>query len=144
MKTIIAGLVVCTLSTLVIGCHSIGNSLSKITGNRSPSAKIYVLRRLSVTGSGRITVMDNGKQVGTIDRGGSLTWERPPGTAVVTVSHGDSQGKETVTVQANQVYYLEVRATHATAGHPKVVELHILSSTEGQHLLNVLQHEFGG
>jgi hypothetical protein len=140
MKTVIVGLVVCTLSTLVIGCHS----LSKITGNRSPSAKIYVLRRLSVTGSGRITVMDNGKQVGTIDRGGSLTWERPPGTAVVTVSHADSQGKETVMAQANQVYYLEVRATHATAGHPKAVELHILSSTEGQHLLNVIEHEFGG
>jgi len=144
MKAIIAALVVCALSSLVIGCHSIGNSLNKITGNSSPSAKIYVLRRLSATGSGRITVMDNGKQVGTSDRGGILSWSRPPGTAVVTVSHGDSEAKETVTAQANQVYYLEVRATHATAGHPKVVELHILSSTEGQHLLNVLEHEFGG
>ena len=87
---------------------------------------------------------DNGKQVGTIDRGGILSWNRPPGTAVVSVSHGDSEAKETVMAQANQVYYVEVRATHATAGNPKVVELHVLSSTEGQHLLNVLQHEFGG
>jgi hypothetical protein len=140
MKTVIAGLVVCMLSSLVIGCHS----LSKITGSHSPTAKIYILRRLAVTGSGRITVKDNGKQVGTIDRGGILSWSRPPGAAVVTVSHGDSEAKETVTAQANQVYYLEVRATHATAGHPKAVELHVLSSAEGQHLLSTLQHEFGG
>lgn len=140
MKTVFAGLVICMLSSLVIGCHS----LNKITGSQNPSAKIYVLRRLAVTGSGRIAVKDNGKQVGTIDRGGSVSWSRPPGTAVISVSHGDSEAEETVTAQANQVYYLEVRATHATAGHPKVVELHVLSSTEGQHLLNVLKHEFGG
>jgi len=144
MKTIICAVVACSLSSLAIGCHSISNSIGKIAGNRSPTAKIYVLRRLAVTGSGRITVMDNGRQVGTIDRGSSLSWSQPPGTASITVSHGGSEAKETLTVQANQVYYLEVRATHATAAHPKVVELHILSSTEGQHLFNVLQHEFGG
>jgi hypothetical protein len=144
MKTTIAALILCVVSTLIIGCHSISNSISKISGQRSPTAKVYVLRRLGVTGSGRITVMDNGKQVGTIDRGGILSWSRPPGTALVTVSHGGSEAKETLTVEANKTYYLEVRATHETAGHPKVVELHALSSSEGQHLLNVLQHEFGG
>jgi hypothetical protein len=144
MKTIIAALVACAVSSAIIGCHSISNSFSKITGNRGPTAKIYVLRRLAVTGSGRITVLDNGKQVGTIDRGGILSWNRPAGTSTVTVSHGGSEAKETLTAEANQIYYLEVRATHATAGHPKVVELHILSTKEGQHLLSTLQHEFGG
>lgn len=144
MKTIIAALVACAVSSAIIGCHSISNSVSKITGNGAPPAKIYVLRRLAVTGSGRITVMDNGKQVGTSDRGGILSWNRPPGSSTVTVSHGGSQAKETLTAEANQTYYLEVRATHATAGHPKVVELHILSTKEGQHLLSTLQHEFGG
>jgi hypothetical protein len=143
MKTTIAALVLCTVSTLVIGCHSIGNSLSKING-QSPTGKVYVLRRLATTGSGRITVMDNGKQVGTVDRGGILSWSRTPGTALVTVSHGGSEAKETLTVEASETYYLEVKATHATAGHPKVVELHSLSTKEGQHLLSVLQHEFGG
>ncbi len=144
MKTIIAVLVVCAASSLVIGCHSVSNSLGKTTGNQAPNAKIYVLRRLSVTGSGRITVLDNGKQVGTIDRGGILSWKRPPGSSTITISHGGSEAKETITAEAGQTYYLEVRATHGTAGNPKVVELHILSTKEGQHVLYVLQHEFGG
>jgi hypothetical protein len=133
----VCGLVVCVLSNLVIGCSFVG----KVTGEQTGNAKIYVLRRLSVTGSGRIAISDNGKPVGTIDRGGMLTWSRPPGTLVVAASHG-AESKETLTVQANQVYYIEVRATHGTAEHPKVVELHVLSSTEGLHLLRTLQHEF--
>jgi hypothetical protein len=144
VKTIIAALVACAVSSLVIGCHSVSNSISKVTENHGPTAKIYVLRRLSVTGSGRITVLDNAKQVGTIDRGGILSWNRPPGSSTVTVSHGGSEAKETLTAEANQIYYLEVGATHATAGHPKVLELHILSTKEGRHLLSTLQHEFGG
>jgi hypothetical protein len=91
MKTVIAALLVCTLSSLVIGCHSI----SKMTGGQNDAATIYVLRRLSVTGSGRITVFDNGKQVGTIDRGGAFSWRRLPGTAVITISHGGSEAKQT-------------------------------------------------
>jgi len=142
MKLIIPAVVVCALSSLVIGCHSLSNSLSKISGEQN--AKIYVLRRLSMTGSGRITVKDNGKQVGTIDRGGSLSWKRPAGTATVTISHGDSEAKETVSVQANQTYYLEVQATHATAGNPKQVKIQTLSTKEGQHVLSVINHEFGG
>jgi hypothetical protein len=134
---LVCGLVVCVLSNLVIGCSFVG----KVTGEQTGNAKIYVLRRLSVTGSGRIAISDNGKPVGTIDRGEMLTWNRPPGTIVVTASHG-TEAKETLTVQANQVYYIEVRATHGTAEHPKVVELHVLSSTEGLHLLRTLQHEF--
>ncbi len=140
MKTVIAALLVCTMSSLVIGCHT----FSKTTGIQTNNARIYVLRRLSVTGSGQITVLDNGKQVGTVDRGAALNWSRSPGTAVVTVSHGGSQAVQTLTVEANQTYYLEVLATHATAGRPKVVQLQILSSTEGKHLLNILKHEFGG
>jgi hypothetical protein len=136
---LVCGLVVCVLSNFVIGCSSV----EKVTGEQTGNAKIYVLRRLSVTGSGRIAISDNGKPVGTIDRGASLTWNRPPGTLVVTASHG-TEAKETLTVQANQVYYIEVRATHGTAKNPKVVELHVLSSTEGSHLLRTLQQEFSG
>jgi hypothetical protein len=126
------------LSSLVIGCHS----LSKMSENQN--AKIYVLRRLSLTGSGRITVKDNAKQVGTIDRGGSLSWNRPAGTATITIYHAGSEAKQTLTVEANQTYYLEVKATHATAGHPKVVQIQTLSAKEGQHVLYVINHEFGG
>ena len=68
MKLILPAVVICSVSTLVIGCHSLSNSASKISEEQN--AKIYLLRRLSMTGSGRI----NGKQVGTIDRGGSLSW----------------------------------------------------------------------
>jgi hypothetical protein len=138
MKPIIPAVVVCVLSSLVIGCHS----LSKMSGGQT--AKIYVLRRLSMTGSGRITVKDNGKQVGTIDRGGSLNWRRSAGTATITIYHGDSEAKQTLTVEANQTYYLEVRASHATAGHPKVVQIQVLSAKEGEHVLSVINHEFGG
>jgi hypothetical protein len=136
---LVCGLVVCVLSNLVIGCSFVG----KVTGEQTGNAKIYVLRRLSVTGSGRIAISDNGKPVGTIDRGEMLIWNRPPGTIVVTASHG-TEAKETLTVQANQVYYIEVRATHGTAEHPKVVELHVLSNIEGLHLLQTLKHEFPG
>jgi hypothetical protein len=140
MRTnLIRAVVICILSSVIISCSSI----AKLTGDHTGTAKIYVLRRLSVTGSGRITVSDNGKPVGTIDRGGILSWNRPAGTAVVTASHG-TENKVTLTVEANQVYYIEVRATHKTAERPKVVELQVLSSTDGKHLLATLQHEFGG
>lgn len=142
MRAIIPAVVVCVMSSLVIGCHSLSNSLSKISGGQN--AKIYVLRRLSMTGSGRITVKDNGKQVGTIDRGASLDWSRPAGTTTITVYHGDTKAEQTLTVQANETYYLEVKASHATAGHPKVVQIQVLSAKEGQHVLSVLKHEFGG
>jgi hypothetical protein len=132
--------IICILSSGFIDCSSVG----KLTGSNSSNAKIYVLRRLSVTGSGRIAVFDNGKSVGTIDRGSMLSWSRPAGTAVVTASHGEPEAKVTLTVEANQVYYVEVKATHATADRPKVVVLQVLSSTEGKHLLSTLQHEFGG
>jgi hypothetical protein len=141
MRTnLIRVVVICILSIAVIGCSSI----AKLGGDHSANAKIYVLRRLSVTGSGRIAVTDNGKPVGTIDRGGILSWNRPAGTAMVGASHGGSEAKQTVTVEANQVYYIEVKATHTTAEHPKEVQLQVLSSREGQHLLRTLQHEFGG
>ena|SRR5207302_72500 len=140
MKTnLIRAVTLCLLSSAIIGC----SSFSKLAGDHGANSKIYVLRRLSVTGAGRIAISDNGKPVGTIDRGGILSWNRPAGTAVVTGSHG-TEAKTTLTVEANQVYYIEVKATHATAERPKVVELQVLSSTEGQHLLRTLQHEFGG
>src|SRR5205807_4592525 len=106
MRTnLIRAVVLCLLSSAIIGCSSLG----KLAGDHGANAKIYVLRRLSVTGAGRIAVSDNGKPVGTIDRGGILSWNRPAGAAVVTGSHG-TEAKVALTVEANQVHYIEVKA----------------------------------
>jgi hypothetical protein len=133
------GLIACVLSGLVISCSSVGN----ITRDNNPKARIYVLRRLSALGGGGIAISDNGKPVGTIHRGSIISWDRQPGPLVVTAS-GTTQAKATLNVQPNEVYYLETRATHGTAKHPKVVELHLLPKSEGLHLLRTLQQEFPG
>jgi hypothetical protein len=126
------GLVVCILSSLVISCASTGEV------NQSAKAKIYVLRRLSVLGGGGIAISDNGKSIGTIHRGGIVTWDREPGRVVIAASAA-SEAKMTLVVKANEVYYLESKATHGTAEHPKAVELGLLSQRDGLRLLRTLQ-----
>jgi hypothetical protein len=136
---LVPGLIVCVLSSLVISCNSTG----KISRGHEARSKIFVLRRLSVLGGGGIAISDNGKSVGTIHRGGIVVWDRPPGTFVVSAT-GASEAKVTLTVQPNEVYYLETRATHRTPQHPRVIELHVLSQSEGLHLLRTLEREFPG
>src|SRR4029077_2808104 len=119
---LLRGLAACVLLSAAVGCSSIG----KFAGNQSAKAKIYVLRHSSLRGGGAIVISDNGKSVGTIHRGGIVTWERQPGTLEITAS-GTTMAKITLVVQANGVYYVEAKATHGTKQHPKEVELHILS-----------------
>lgn len=127
------GLLLYILSSLVISCALTGK-----VGDQGAKAKIYVLRRFSVLGGSGIAISDNGKSIGTIHRGGIITWDREPGRVVIAASAA-SEANVTLVVQANQVYYLETKATHGTAQHPKVVELDLLSQRDGSRLLKMLQ-----
>ncbi|MEY2536396.1 MAG: hypothetical protein QOG67_136 [Verrucomicrobiota bacterium] len=128
------GIVACLLSSIVLSCSSIG----KVPRDSGAKSKIYVLRHYSVRGGGDIIISDNGKSVGTSRRGSIVSWERPPGTAVIAAS-GANEARITLVVEANKVYYVETKATHGTKEHPKEVELHILSESEGSRLLRMLQ-----
>jgi hypothetical protein len=111
-KNIVNGLVLCLLLSIPIGCASKGRDAS--AGSQSGTAKIYVLRRLTALGGGGITISDNGKQIGTIHRGGIITWKREPGTVVVEAS-GATDAKLSTVVEANQVYFIEVRSSRAAS-----------------------------
>ena len=136
ITSLIRGVVACVLSSVVLSCSSVG----KVGGDHSAKATIYVMRHHSVHGGGGIIISDNGKLVGTSHRGSIVTWERPPGTALIVAS-GANEAKITLVVEANKVYYLETKATHGTKERSKEVEFRILSESEGSRLLRTLQEK---
>jgi hypothetical protein len=106
--------------------------------SESGKAKIYVLRKLTTLGGGGIVISDNGKPVGTIHRGSSISWMSEPGTILIEASAANN-AKLSLAVQANQVYFVEVRKSRVARSAPREVEIHSLTATEGRRLLKTIE-----
>lgn len=135
-NNIVRGFVVCLLSSLVISCASTRRNTIATAGDGK--AQIYVLRPLSVLGGGGIVITDNGKTVGTLHRGGIVKWEREPGALVVGATAAND-AQVSITVEPNQVYFIEVRKRRVAGSRSREVEIQPLSKDEGTHLLRVIQ-----
>jgi hypothetical protein len=129
---------VCALSVFVVSCGSIGKIGSPTS--QSEKAKIYVLRHITALGGGPIGITQNGNKVGKIDRGGILEFGAAPGKVVIEASAADVS-QLTLEVEANKVYFVEVRKARVPGSRSRTVQIRSLSNSDGKRLLEQNREE---
>ena len=67
-----------------------------------------------------------------------MKWEREPGTLVVGATAANN-AQASITVEPNQVYFMEVRKKRVAGSRPREVEIQPLSKDEGTRLLKMNQ-----